>query len=82
VSSKAKSQAPITTGTEPLVYSVEELAVALTLCTRTVRNLIRTRALVSRKVGRRVLIPRSSVEAFLRKDHSTGEERRAQKRAQ
>jgi excisionase family DNA binding protein len=56
-----------------LLYSIEEAAHAIGLSTRTVGNLLRQGRLVRRKVGSRTLVPVSSVEAFVRKDHGTGQ---------
>jgi len=54
---------------EPLVYEINELAALLHVSPRTIGNLLRLGRLVRRKIGRRSLIPRSSVEAFLKRDH-------------
>ncbi len=75
MSPKSETPAVIPTNTVvPLVYTIDETALALRLSSRTVRNLLRAKQLVRRKVGSRTLIPISSVEAFLRRDHATGEE--------
>lgn len=58
----------------PLAYTVHEVAQALRVSARTVRNLLREGQLVRRKIGARTVVPVSSVEAFLQRDHSTGEE--------
>jgi len=54
---------------EPLVYEINELAALLHLSPRTIGNMLRLGRLVGRKVGRRTLIPRTSVESFLKRDH-------------
>ncbi len=59
---------------EILVYEVDELAKLLRVSPRTIGNLMRNGSLVRRKIGARTVIPKSSVEAFLRRDHATGEE--------
>lgn len=64
----------------PLAYTVDEVATALRVSPRTIRNLLREGELVRRKVGSRTIIPRTSVEAFLRKDHATGEGKRKVRR--
>ena len=56
---------------ETLLLSVEEAARLLNLSPRTVRRLLHNRELVRRKVGARTLVPRTSIAAFLKKDHET-----------
>jgi excisionase family DNA binding protein len=56
----------------PLLLNKRQAAALLNVSERTVSNLLRLRRLVARKVGARTLIPRSSIEAFLRRDHPTG----------
>jgi excisionase family DNA binding protein len=58
-------------GEQPLVYTVEETAALLKVSRRTVNNLLRRGELVRRKIGSRTIIPRTSIEAFLRRDHAT-----------
>jgi excisionase family DNA binding protein len=58
---------------EPLLISVCQAAVLIGVSERTVKNLLKRGELVRRKVGRRTLIPRTSIQAFLKKDHSTRE---------
>jgi excisionase family DNA binding protein len=55
----------------PLLLTVDQTAALLNLSPRTVRRLLGRRELVRRKVGARTLIPRSSVESFVRRDHQT-----------
>ena len=55
----------------PLLLSIEATAALLSVSTTTVKRLIAARELVSRKAGRRTLVPRTSIEAFCRKDHQT-----------
>lgn len=58
-----------------LAVSIVEAARRLSVCSRTVTNLIRTKQLVSRKIGRRRVVPTASLEAFIRHDHETGRTR-------
>jgi hypothetical protein len=73
VSPKTETPAVIPSNVTPLAYNKEEAATALSVSPRTIRNLLRGGQLVRRKIGARTVIPVSSVEAFLRKDHATGE---------
>lgn len=50
---------------QPLLLSVQQTARLLNLCDRTVWVLIEKRQLRSKRVGRRVLVPRVSVEEFV-----------------
>jgi hypothetical protein len=52
-----------------LLVSVPEAAKALSLSCRTINGYIATKAIVSRKIGRRRLILVSSLKAFANKDH-------------
>jgi|HubBroStandDraft_1064217.scaffolds.fasta_scaffold10947_5 hypothetical protein len=60
----------------PLLCTRKQTAFLLSVCVNTVGNLLRSKQLVGRKVGSKTLITRSSIEAFIRKDHKTGEEGR------
>ncbi len=51
---------------EPLVYDIDQAALALNVCTKTIRRLIRRGKLTSCKVLRKVLIPRKQIEDFLK----------------
>jgi excisionase family DNA binding protein len=53
----------------PLLVSKRDAAALLSLCVRTVDNLIATKKLPARRVGRRVLIPYASLVQFARRDH-------------
>jgi excisionase family DNA binding protein len=64
-----------------LLFTIEETALALRVSPRTVGNLLRTGALVRRKIGTLTRIPASSVEAFIRRDHATGEGKRKKGKA-
>jgi excisionase family DNA binding protein len=55
----------------PLLLSIFQVAAMLGLSTGTVKNLLRSGELVRRKVGSRTLIPRTSVENFVKRDHRT-----------
>ncbi len=54
---------------QPLLVSKKEAATLLGVCLRTIDNLIGTRQLPCRRIGKRVLIPYSSLVAFARRDH-------------
>lgn len=56
---------------EPALWSKEQAAAYLGVSVRTIGNLLRRRELVRRKIGARCLIPRTSIESFLKKDHAT-----------
>jgi excisionase family DNA binding protein len=55
----------------PALFSLERAANYLSVSERTVRNLIRNGELVGRHIGRRTLIPYTSLQAFLKRDHVT-----------
>jgi excisionase family DNA binding protein len=52
-----------------LLLSKRDAAQALSLSVRTIENLIRSKELPVRKLGRRRLIPFSALEVFARADH-------------
>jgi excisionase family DNA binding protein len=54
-----------------ILASKREAARLLCLSVRTIDNLIRSKELTARRVGRRVLVPRAALEAFARRDHKT-----------
>jgi len=54
---------------EPLLIGKRECARALGVCVRTVENLIHSKELPSRKIGRRTLVPWAAVQQFVRRDH-------------
>lgn len=56
---------------QPLLVSRDASAELLGVCLRTLDKFIATKALPSRRVGRRVLIPHSALVAFARRDHRT-----------
>jgi len=53
----------------PLLVSKRDAAALLSLCVRTVDNLIATKKLPARRIGRRVLIPYAALVQFARRDH-------------
>ena len=59
--SPAEAQSPT-----PLVYTVAETAIVLRSSTKTVRRLIKRGFFAPSKALRKLLIPRSQVEAFLK----------------
>ena len=52
-----------------LAVDIPEAARVLSVCKRTITNLIATKELPSRKIGRRRVIPMAALESFLRRDH-------------
>jgi excisionase family DNA binding protein len=56
----------------PLLVSKRAAATLLSLCVRTIDNLIATKQLPARRVGRRVLIPYAALLQFARRDHING----------
>lgn len=56
---------------EPALWTKAQAAAYLNVSVRTIGNLLRRRELVRRKIGSRTLIPRSSIEAFIKRDHAT-----------
>lgn len=61
----------MTATTEKILVSIKEAAELLSVCPRTILNLIAAKQLPSRKAGRRRLVPRNALEQFARRDHST-----------
>jgi excisionase family DNA binding protein len=57
---------------ERLAVGVETAAEMLSVCSKTIRNLIACKQLPSKKIGRRRVIRVCDLEAFLRRDHATG----------
>lgn len=54
-----------------LLVSKRDAASALNISIRTLENFIRRKELIARKIGRRTLIPLTSLEAFARRDHAS-----------
>jgi excisionase family DNA binding protein len=60
-------------GIQKLAVGVNEAAAMLSVSVRTVQNLIHFKQLPYRKIGRRTVILVKHLEAFLRRDHATGQ---------
>jgi excisionase family DNA binding protein len=56
---------------EPALWTPEQAAAYLNVSRNTIFNLLRRKELVRRKIGGKTLIPKTSLEAFLKRDHST-----------
>ena len=56
-------------GQHPLLVSKRDAAALLSLCLRSIDNLIAGKQLPCRRIGKRVLIPYTSLVAFARRDH-------------
>jgi excisionase family DNA binding protein len=56
---------------EMILVSKREAARALSISVRTLDNLIAAREIAVRRVGRRCLISRRTLEEFARRDHAT-----------
>ena len=65
------THAPAMESDDPIVLSKHEAALFLRVSLRTIDRLIALKELQVRRLGRRVLIPRASLENFLRSDHPT-----------
>jgi len=63
--------APIATKMTTIALSKREAARTLGVSIRTIDRLIALKELPVRRLGRRVLIPRASLESFFRNDHPT-----------
>lgn len=55
--------------TEKVLYTKREAAQLLSLSLRTIDYLIFSQQLPARRIGRRVLVHRDSIEQFARRDH-------------
>jgi len=60
---------------ERLAFTKAEAAKALGLSLRTIDNLIGMKELTVRRIGRRVVIPATSLQALIRGDHATSRRR-------
>ncbi len=60
---------------EQLALSRKDAAAALGVSLRTIDYLLARGELRGRRIGRRIVIPKSALEALLRRDHRTGNER-------
>jgi excisionase family DNA binding protein len=56
---------------EPALFNTKQAAIFLGVSPRTIKNLLRAKELTRRKIGRRTLVPKTSLEAFLKRDHAT-----------
>jgi excisionase family DNA binding protein len=56
---------------EPLALSRKDAAIALGVSLRTLDYLLASGELRGRRIGRRIVIPKVTLEAFLRRDHPT-----------
>ena len=61
---------------EPALWTKKQTKALINCSMSTLGNLLKTGQLVKRKIGRKTMIVRTSAEAFIRKDHKTGEEGR------
>ena len=61
-------------GHHPLLVSKRHAAELLSLCLRTIDNLIAAKQFPCRRIGRRVLIPYNALVAFARRDHLSSPE--------
>jgi excisionase family DNA binding protein len=59
---------------QPILTSKKDSAALLGVCLRTIDNLIATKQLPCRRIGRRVLIPYAAIVAFARRDHPVAAE--------
>jgi excisionase family DNA binding protein len=66
----------------PLLLTIPQTAALLNVCPKTIRKLISRRELVARRIGARVLVPRTSIDSFVKKDHETESDEQKQIRAQ
>lgn len=60
------------TQVQRIAFSKVEAARALGLSLRTIDNLIAAKELVARRIGRRVVIPVTSLQTLIRSDRPTG----------
>ena len=56
---------------EPLAVSIPQAAKMMSVCSRTVNNLIAAKELPSKKIGKRRVIGVADIQNFLRSDHKT-----------
>lgn len=57
-----------------ILYSRKEAAAQLSISTRSLDHFVARRAINTRKIGRRILIPHGELVRFARADHFTIEE--------
>lgn len=65
----------------PILVSKRTAAAALSVCLRTIDNLIAAKELPTRRIGSRRLIPHAAVVAFAKRDH-TGKPGRSKRKAE
>lgn len=53
----------------PILISKKTAATALSICVRSIDNLLKSKQLPCRRIGRRTLIPYGALVAFARRDH-------------
>jgi excisionase family DNA binding protein len=56
---------------EPALLSLKQSAAYLNVSERTIRNLLNRGELVRRRIGGRTLVPLTSLQSFLKRDHPT-----------
>jgi excisionase family DNA binding protein len=61
---------------QKILFSKRDAAEMLSVSARTLDYLIAMRELEVRRVGRKVLVPRSEIERFAKRDHATKRDRR------
>jgi excisionase family DNA binding protein len=59
----------------PLLVSIGQAALMLSISERTCKRLIARREIIARKIGSRTLVVRKSLESFVKRDHPTGDPR-------
>lgn len=69
-----KTRLRLKPGHPPLLVSKRDAAALLSLCLRSIDNLIAAKQLPCRRIGRRVLIPYTALVAFARRDHPNSPE--------
>jgi excisionase family DNA binding protein len=55
---------------DKLYYSRQESAYLLSVSIRTIDHKVASKELRAKRIGRRILIPRTELERFIRNDHS------------
>ena len=60
---------------QSLVYTIPQVADMLMVCQKTIRRLVVRGELVHRRIGTRILIPKTALENFVKRHHPTGNHR-------